>query len=510
MASSVAGLFTAALGLAALLPSVSAAPSSSRALSGDISASVSTPLQARAEDDSSAGTLRSPAVSYNNSIALQRADPHIVKHSDGWYYFTATVPAYDKVILRRAKTIQELQDAEEVTVWTRFEEGPGSGYVWAPELHRIGDKWYIYVALGIRDAWEIRASVLEGTGDNPLEAEWEYKGIIETNWDTFSLDMHYFEAAGQGYLTWAQEDPTWGDTNTGLFIAPMIDPFTVQLPAVAISYPDLPWERIGHHVNEGAYVIKRDGTLFLTYSASATDHNYCLGLLTAPEDADLMDPSVWTKSQEPLFVSNEETGEWGPGHNSFTISEDGLSDIMIYHGRDYKEINGEPLNDPNRRTRVQKLYWREDGTPDFGIPVPEGLTPVRLRVAADESLYIRNLGVGAQAAVAGGVPVAETQFRLVSPGLNGDAESVSLESTNLPGRYLRRTSEGTVVLTAEEGSDAAFAAEASFAAVDALAGEGGLSFLAAEGQYIKVGEGSVLVVGEVSEEDAGLATFFTE
>lgn len=67
---------------------------------------------------------------------------------------------------------------------------------------------------------------------------------------------------------------------------------------------------------------------------------------------------------------------------------------MVYHDRGYKEIDEDPLNDPNRRTRVQKLYWREDGTPNFGIPVPEGLTPVRLRLADDESMYIRNLCVG--------------------------------------------------------------------------------------------------------------------
>lgn len=342
---------------------------------------------------------------------------------------------------------------------------------------------------------------------DPLEAVWEDKGRLETNWDTFSLDMHYFEAAGQGYLAWAQNDPTWGDSNTAILIAPIIDPLTIQLPAVAISYPDLPWERIRFNVNEGAWVIKRDGRIFLAYSASATDHNYQMGLLSAPEDADLLDPSVWTKSQEPIFVSNEETNQWGPGHSSFTVSEDGLSDILVYHDRGYKEIDGDPLGDPNRRTRVQKLYWRGDGTPDFGIPVPDGLTPVRLRLAADESLYVRNLGVDEQATVASGVPVQETQFRIVGPGLAGDG-TVSLEATTLPGRYLRGTAAGTVVVAA--GDDDVFARDASFTQVDGLADEAGLSFLAGEGQYLTVGEGNVLIVAAVSDGDGSLATFYTE
>ena len=194
--------------------------------------------------DDSVGSLRSRAVHYNNTLALQRADPHIVKHSDGWYYFTATVPEYDKVILRRAETIQGLESAEEVTVFQRKESGQGSGQVWAPELHYIDGKWYIYVALGVDGEWLIRAYVMEGTGDNPLEATWEEKGVVETNWDEFSLDMHVFEANGVLYASWAQFDPTWGDTNTG------------TLPRAAYQSMDAPTTRCCHYISRsrlGAY-----------------------------------------------------------------------------------------------------------------------------------------------------------------------------------------------------------------------------------------------------------------
>lgn len=105
--------------------------------------------------------------------------------------------------------------------------------------------------------------------------------------------------------------------------------------------------------------------------------------------------------------------------------------------------------------------------------------------------------------------MAEMQFRIVSPGLAG-LDGVSPESTNLPGRYLRRTSAGTVVLAAEDGSDEAFAGEASFTQGPGLSDESGVSFLAAEGEYIRVGVGGVLLVGAVTEEDGGHATFFIE
>jgi GH43 family beta-xylosidase len=107
-------------------------------------------------------------------------------------------------------------------------------------------------------------------------------------------------------------------------------------------------------VNEGPAVIKRKGRIILTFSASATDSNYCLGLLTAGADTDLLDPSSWTKSPLPVMESSDETEEYGPGHNSFTVDEAG-NDVIVYHARSYREIAGHPLHEPNRHTRVKRV-----------------------------------------------------------------------------------------------------------------------------------------------------------
>lgn len=94
-------------------------------------------LAAPVTAQASSTTTSSPAVSYVNTLANQRADPHIFKHTDGWYYFTATVPAFDRIILRRAQSIQALGDAAETTVWRRKSSGVGSGQVWAPEIRML-------------------------------------------------------------------------------------------------------------------------------------------------------------------------------------------------------------------------------------------------------------------------------------------------------------------------------------------------------------------------------------
>ena len=50
----------------------------------------------------------------NQPFIPQRADPYILHHTDGSYFFTASVPEYDRIVLRRASTLAGLRDAEEI------------------------------------------------------------------------------------------------------------------------------------------------------------------------------------------------------------------------------------------------------------------------------------------------------------------------------------------------------------------------------------------------------------
>lgn len=308
---------------------------------------------------------------YVNPLVLQRADPHITRHTDGRYYFTATVPEYDRIVLRRSRTLNGLSTAAESVIWRAHATGPMGAHIWAPELHRIGGKWYIYFASApAEDVWAIRIWVLENAHSDPFKGTWVERGQIKTAWETFSLDATTFQHRGTRYLVWAQHEPGM-DNNTALWISEMANPWTLTGPQVRLSTPEYDWECVGYKVNEGPYVLKRNGRVFLTYSASATDWHYCVGLLTADARADLLDARSWTKSPVPVFTSDDTTGQYGPGHNCFTVAEDGRTDVLVYHARQYKEITGDPLHDPNRHTRIQKLGWKPDGTPDFGVPVAD-------------------------------------------------------------------------------------------------------------------------------------------
>lgn len=306
-----------------------------------------------------------------NPLVKQRADPHVMLHSDGFYYMTATVPEYDRIELRRSSSIEGLATAEVSTIWVHHETGVMANHIWAPEIHFINGKWYVYFTAGRSDnKWAIRLYVLESSSENPLAGTWIERGQLKTNWESFSLDATTFEHRGRRYLVWTQVDDNFKGTN--LYIAEMDTPLSIKGVQIMLTKPEFPWEQAKYKVNEAPAVLIRNGRVWLSYSASVTDDRYCLGLLHADENSDLLKVSSWSKSPNPVFVSSIANGQFGPGHNSFTTTPDRKTDILVYHARNYKTITGDPLNDPNRNTRVQILNWNSDGTPNFGEPVSDG------------------------------------------------------------------------------------------------------------------------------------------
>ena len=307
---------------------------------------------------------------YNEPWILQRADPYVIRHEDGFYYFTASVPTYDCIILRRAKSLWELKDAEEHIIWKKHESGIMSQHIWAPELHYINKKWFIYFAAGEKDdVWAIRPYVLECEDENPLVGRWIERGKMQRakedtfSFKSFSLDATVFEHKGRYYYVWAEKVGV-GKQISNLYIAEMETPYKLKTAQVLLTTPDYDWERVGFWVNEAPSVLKHQGKIYLTFSASDTSSAYCIGLMAIDEGDDLLDSRAWKKGRWPVVVSDEEKKIFGPGHNCFTTLEDGQV-VMVYHARVNKEITGNPLYDPNRHAMLMPIAWNEDGSPEF-------------------------------------------------------------------------------------------------------------------------------------------------
>ncbi len=321
---------------------------------------------------------------YKNPFIAERADPYITKADDGYYYFTASYPqrgnsdreGYDRVILRRSNTLEGLSDAEEITIWHEDESDECFRYIWAPELHYIGGAWYVYFAGSTErdNVWAIRCYVLACDSQDPYTGNWTLKGRFQpAKGDTFSfsntgmsLDMTYFEHDGDHYVIWAQ---IAGASNLYLAKIDPETPWKLKSKPIELTVPEYYWEKARYHVNEGPAVLITDKHVFVFYSAAGTGPEYCVGLLMADIDAKLMNKKSWTKLPEPLLTSTDLKGEYGPGHNSFTVDENG-DWVFVYHARSEECFNGtcgfagqDPLVDPCRHARLRKVLWTKDGMP---------------------------------------------------------------------------------------------------------------------------------------------------
>ena len=334
------------------------------------------------------GTLQCDA--YPNPFIVERADPYVLKHEDK-YYFTASYPAfgsvekgYDRIILRESNSLLGLAKAQEKTIWKAHAEGIMARHIWAPEIHFIGGKWYIFFAAGDKDEiWNIRPYVLTCDGD-PMTDEWKELGKMQAHEDddvsfnSFSLDMTYFEHKGRHYLIWAE---IIGDSS--LFMAE-IDPSKpnklISKP-ILLTKPEYDWEKVRFRVNEGASVLKHKDKIFVFFSASGTGSEYCMGVIYADENSDLMDINSWTKVSFPVLQTSDLEGQSGPGHNSFTIDDNGNT-VIVYHARPASHLEGkcgsicdESLYDPCRHARIKRVYFTKDGTPIINMKDNDWVNP---------------------------------------------------------------------------------------------------------------------------------------
>jgi GH43 family beta-xylosidase len=309
---------------------------------------------------------------FTNPLLPSGPDPFVIFH-DGFYYYMNTTGK--NLTIWKTRRMSDLKDAEQKVVWTPPAEGPYSHDIWAPELHFINGKWYIYFAADAGTNQTHRLWVIENISPDPFMDTWSAPHKLADSTDKWAIDGSVFENKGQLYLVWSGWE---GDENgtQSIFIARLKNPWTVQDPRVRISTPQYPWEKVGDtpgdgmphvDVNEGPEVLKHGNKLFLIYSASGcwTDY-YTLGEEIASADSNLLNPNSWKKVPHPVFSESPEAHAYGTGHNGFFKSPDGKQDWIIYHA------NSEPHQGCGRfrSPRAQPFTWKADGTPDFGKPIP--------------------------------------------------------------------------------------------------------------------------------------------
>lgn len=317
---------------------------------------------------------------YTNPLLKNGAEPWAIFHNGKYYY---TQGAEDKIMLWETDDLSDLQNATLKEVW-RPADPSYSFHLWAPEIHRINNKWYVYFAADDGDMDNHQIYVIESDADNPMEGTFVMKGRIQTdkasNW---AIHASTFEHNGERYLIWCGWQKRRIDSETQcIYIAKMENPWTLSSERVLISKPEFEWEcqwvnpdgsktAYPIHANEAPQFFqpKNKDKVCIFYSASGSwTPYYCIGLLTANANADLLNSASWNKSPVPVFQQQPESNVFGPGGISFVPSPDGAEWYMLYHARQVP--NDAPGASDSRSPRMQKIEWDTEGMPILGTPLP--------------------------------------------------------------------------------------------------------------------------------------------
>jgi GH43 family beta-xylosidase len=278
----------------------------------------------------------------------------------GFYYYSETRDRRH-IYIRRSRTIAGIGQDPGVRVWSAPDSGMNCDNVWAPELHLLDGRWFIYYAADDGKNVNHRMWVLECKGADP-RGNYVCRGPLDTaGWaidgTVLSLDD------GRRYFLWSG----WKGKKNGrqnIYIAPMRNPTTISGSRVMIASPDQPWEKIAMPICEGPQVLKRNGDIFVVYSASGSwTPDYCLGMLQN-KTGDVLNAAAWQK-HGPVFKKTDQV--WGVGHCSFVKSLCQSEDWIVYHSKSSQQPGWE-----DRDVHAKPFRWSVEGLPDFGDPVPRG------------------------------------------------------------------------------------------------------------------------------------------
>ena len=326
-------------------------------------------------------------------------DPWVTYH-DGWYYYMVTGNAF---FVSRSRELERV-NSNPVPVFDMSDligEEYGISIVkelWAPELHFIDGRWYIYFT--VYDGETEDSAAWNGCTGRPanhrmyvLESETEdiystftFKGqlkevesdyINDDGWNNadynikpghWAIDQSIFKWNDKLYAVWSGWS-SYSSVDQRIFIAEMSNPYTISGNRVEISRPNYAYETYSviPAVNEGPQaLISPDGkTLNIAFSVNRFDDpTYALGLLTLKENGDPLNADDWIKTDEPVLSTNTEKSTYSVGHCSFVCSPDKSEYYLIYHARGGEDVDTNP-----REIRIQQFFWYDNGTPCFEKPI---------------------------------------------------------------------------------------------------------------------------------------------
>lgn len=226
-------------------------------------------------------------------------------------------------------------------------------WFWAPEVYYVNGRFYMY--------YSADEHICVATSDSPLgpfRQEVQKPMIADEKCIDNSL---FIDDNGKPYLFFDR-------FNDGLniWVAELENNLTdikteTMHKCISVSQP---WEEIWPRVNEGSFVVKRNGLYYMTYSANSYESPfYGIGVATA---TDLM--GKWTKYEHNPICQNV-GGLVGIGHSAMFTDKDGNLRIVFHAHNSKAQIH------PRKMYISTVKFEKKDGKEVMVID-PNFITPV--------------------------------------------------------------------------------------------------------------------------------------
>jgi GH43 family beta-xylosidase len=274
-------------------------------------------------------------------------DPWVVAH-DGSLLLVQSSAGNRRIVIKRFRDLDRMDRNEETVIWAPSGLSGRGRQLWAPELHEIDGRWYVYFAASDGQHANHRMYALVAT--DPLGPYRALGPVCDPVHDVWAIDLTVFSHEGRLHAIWSG----WEGPNDGfpqnLYIAPMTNPWTIAAERQCLSRPQHGWEMSVAPVNEGPTVVRHPGTggLFVLYAADASwSQAYKTGILEWT-GGDVVDPASWHKRPSPFFTDG--------GHGCVVETSTGTH--LVYH----RKISGDP-GWADREIRCASVTWDAAGRP---------------------------------------------------------------------------------------------------------------------------------------------------
>jgi GH43 family beta-xylosidase len=309
---------------------------------------------------------------FTNPIG-EGADPWVIRDPNTPRYLWCMSEGNRAIAIHTSDSVTSM--GQKHVVWQAPPSGPVSQQVWAPELHYLDGRWYVYFAASDGENKNHLAYVLRSKTDDPL-GQYDLHGPLATgdgedgmSPNIWAIDMTVLEHHGKRYALWSGWDQPGSDQQY-LYIAPMKSPTKLAGPRVRIcDNDDFLWERVEpdpsqRGLHEAPQVFQAKGQTAVVYSCGASWlPTYKLGLLELV-GSDPLVPASWKKRPQSVFAGTPST--FGVGHSCFVKSLDDRQWWHVFHAKQDREPGW------RRAVFVQPMRVGKRGFPLFGEPIQAG------------------------------------------------------------------------------------------------------------------------------------------